>query len=160
MLKYFHIALRKLLFPSALAFFFLSCNSKEQSSADDEKELIAEISKARAKAFNEGNAAVIASYFADSAVLMAPGKPASVGKAAVQDYYQSIFNEYSTQLESHYEEVEVSGKMAYGRGFAKVTLIPKKGGAAITSTAKYLNILEKQDDGVWKTTHDIWNGNE
>jgi ketosteroid isomerase-like protein len=28
------------------------------------------------------------------------------------------------------------------------------------STAKYLNILEKQSDGTWKTTHDIWNGNE
>ena len=30
----------------------------------------------------------------------------------------------------------------------------------MTSTSKYLNILERQADGTWKTTHDIWNANE
>jgi ketosteroid isomerase-like protein len=30
----------------------------------------------------------------------------------------------------------------------------------LVSTAKYLNILKKQADGSWKTTHDIWNSNE
>ncbi|WP_370752738.1 YybH family protein [Foetidibacter luteolus] len=63
-------------------------------------------------------------------------------------------------MESHYDEVNVSGNLAYGRGYAKVTLIPKKGGAPVVSTAKYLNILKKQPGGEWKTTHDIWNSNE
>ena len=143
-----------------ICFFLLSCNMAADPSTVNEKKLITEISQARAKAFNEGNAAAIALHFTEDALLMAPGKPAASGKAAVQTYYQSIFDEYSTQLESDYEEVEVSGKLAYGRGFAKVTLIPKKGGASIVSTAKYLNILKKQPDGLWKTTHDIWNGNE
>jgi uncharacterized protein (TIGR02246 family) len=136
-----------------------ACNSVPVASPEEEKKIITEISSARAKAFNEGNAAGIAFHFTDNAKLMAPGKPAQTGKAAVQAYYQSIFDEYSTQLESHYEEVEVSGPLAYGRGFAKVTLVPKKGGPPVTSTAKYLNILKKQADGTWKTTHDIWNDN-
>lgn len=137
----------------------VACNTAPATSPEEEKKIITEISSARAKAFNEGNAAAIALYFTDDAKLMAPGKPAQTGKAAVQSYYQSIFDEYSTQLESHYEEVEVSGDLAYGRGFAKVTLVPKKGGPPVTSTAKYLNILKKQPDGTWKTTHDIWNDN-
>ena len=91
---------------------------------------------------------------------MAPGKPALQGRAAVQAYYQSVFDEYTTQLESHYEEVEVSGGLAYGRGSAKVTLLPKKGGTPVVSTAKYLNILKRQANGLWKKTHDVWNGNE
>jgi len=138
----------------------LSCNPGTDQSPENEKKLITEISKARAKAFTEGDAAAIAIHFTEDAFLMAPGKPAGKGRAAIQTYYESIFSEYATQLESHYEEVEVSGSLAYGRGFAKVTLIPKKGGAPLVSTAKYLNILEKQADGLWKTTHDIWNGNE
>ena len=137
-----------------------ACNTGTESSNENEKKLITEISKARAKAFNEGDAAGIAIHFTDDAFLMAPGKPSAKGRAAVQSYYESIFAEYTTQLESHYEEVKVSDNLAYGRGFAKVTLIPKKGGTNLVSTAKYLNILEKQADGVWKTTHDIWNGNE
>jgi uncharacterized protein (TIGR02246 family) len=143
-----------------ICLFSVSCNIPAEPSTENEKKLITEISEARAKAFNEGDAGAIAIHFTEDAQLMAPGKPAATGKAAVRTYYQSIFDEYNTQLESHYEEVEVSGNMAYGRGFAKVTLVSKKGGAPIVSTAKYLNILKKQPDGLWKTTHDIWNGNE
>lgn len=138
----------------------ISCKDGNPGSVEKDKELITAVSAARAKAFNEGNAAGIAIHFTEDAKLMAPGKPAGVGKAAVQQYYQSIFDVYHTKLESHYEEVEVSGDMAYGRGFAKVVLFPKAGGDSLVSTAKYLNILEKQPDGTWKTTHDIWNGNE
>lgn len=144
---------------AVICLLFSSCVSLTDASEND-KRLITEMSKARAKAFNEGNAAAIAIHFTDEALLMAPGKTASKGRAAVQAYYQSIFAEYRTQLESHYEEVEVSGNLAYGRGFARVTLIPKNGGQTLVSTAKYLNILKKQGDGTWKTTHDIWNGNE
>ena len=142
-----------------ICLLFSACISITDASEND-KRLITEMSKARAKAFNEGNAAAIAIHFTDDALLMAPGKPASKGTAAVQAYYQSIFTEYRTQLESHYEEVEVSGNLAYGRGFARVTLIPKNGRQTLVSTAKYLNILKKQGDGTWKTTHDVWNGNE
>lgn len=149
------------LFLAAIPYaFLLSCNAPVDSSVEQDRKLITEISAARAKAFNEGNAANIAIHFTDDALLMAPGKPVAKGRKAVETYYQSIFDEYTTQLESHYEEVAVSGKLAYGRGEAKVTLIPKKGGDPLISTAKYLNILKKQPDGVWRTTHDIWNGNE
>lgn len=144
----------------SIAVITVSCKEKETASTEKDKAAITAVSAARAKAFNKGDAGGIAVHFTDDAKLMAPGKPAATGKAAVQQYYQSIFDEYATRLESHYEEVEVSGNMAYGRGFAKVILFPKKGGDSLVSTAKYLNILRKQSNGIWKTTHDIWNGNE
>jgi ketosteroid isomerase-like protein len=53
---------------------------------------------------------------------MAPDKPVQSGREAVRNYYQPIFDEYNTGLKSHYEEVEVSGDVAYGRGFAEVIL--------------------------------------
>lgn len=114
------------------------------------------MSMARAKAFNEGNADEIAIHFTKDAVLMAPGKPATRGLDAVRIYYRAIFDSFHTVLESHYEEVEVSGDMGYGRGYAKVILIQKNGGDSSVSTSEYLNILSKQPDGAWKTTHDIF----
>ena len=116
-----------ILFPILfICLFLLSCNTNTDSSTEKDKKVITEISKARAKAFNEGNVAAIAVHFTEDALLMAPGKPAAKGRAAIQAYYQSIFDEYTTQLESHYDEVEVSGNLSYGRGFAKSTLLPKK----------------------------------
>lgn len=118
------------------------------------------VSDARAEAFRRGDSAAIAAQFTADGFLMAPGSSTKQGREAVRAYYQSIFEEFDAGLESGYDEVSVSGDLAYGRGFAKVTLRPKTGGAIAVSTAKYLNILRRQADGSWKTTHDIWNGNE
>ncbi len=82
------------------------------------------------------------------------------GREAVAAYYQSIFDEYELVLESYYEAVEISRGMAYDRGEAKVTLTSKNNGATTTSTSKYLNILQRQPDGSWQTTHDVRNANE
>ena len=138
----------------------LACRSNDRSVNVREAEVIKKISSERAKAFNEGDAAGIAKHFADKCFLMAPGGQTKTDPAQVKAYYQAIFDKYTTGLESGYEDVKVDGDLAYGRGFAKVRLKDKVTGEEKTSTAKYLNILEKQSDGTWKTTHDIWNGNE
>ena len=137
------------------------CSSKRgsQDKAGDISEIKA-LSAARAKAFNEGNANVIANAFTENGMLLAPTMKSGKGREAVRKYYQSIFDQYKTFLESGYEEVKVSGDLAYGVGYAKVKLVPHSGGDTLFSTAKYINILERQDDGSWLTTHDIWNGNE
>ncbi len=148
---------------------FISCNQESGSSQNQHKDkpsrqqdisAITAVSKARAAAFSKGDAAGIAIHFTDDAMLMAPDKPAMQGREAVQSYYQSIFDEYVPGLNSYYDEVEVSGDLAYGRGFAEVVLTPRQGGQTLRSTAKYINILKRQADGSWKTTHDIWNSNE
>lgn len=136
------------------------CNQKvPQDEARDISEIKA-LSAARAKAFVEGNADVIASAFTQNGLLMAPDMKSMTGRQAVREYYQNIFDQYQTFLESGYEEVKVSGDVAYGVGFAKVKLIPRSGGEALSSTAKYINILQRQNDGSWLTTHDIWNAND
>ena len=136
-----------------------ACGPIERDKGTDVSAIEA-VSAARAKAFNEGDAGGIAIYFTDDGMLMAPGAPSTSGRESVRKYYQSIFDQYKTQLESGYEEVKVSGDLAYGIGFAKVKLVPHGGGDTLVSTAKYVNILRRQGDGSWLTTHDIWNANE
>lgn len=145
--------------------FGAACTSAPETNAlmvNQQKDInaITAVSKARAKAFNESDAAGIAQHFTETGLLMAPGKKATSGRAAVAAYYQSIFDTYEPILDSYYEAVEVSGDLGYGRGFAKVTLIEKTTGDTLVSTSKYLNIMARQADGSWLTTHDIWNGNE
>ena len=149
-----------------LTICFTGCNRQDTERAPDERDVAVEITKiknlsaARAKAFNEGNADVIAAAFTESGLLMAPDSSSRKGREAIREYYQHIFDQYNTVLESGYEEVKVSGDLGYGVGFAKVKLVPHNGGDTLLSTAKYINILQRQDDGSWLTTHDIWNANE
>ncbi len=147
---------------SLLLFLLFGCSDDPQVTSSQEEDVaaITAVSKARAQAFNESDAQGIAVHFTEDAILMAPGAPAAQGREAVAAYYQSIFDEYEPVLESYYEEVEVYGDMAYGRGEAKVTLTPREGKPTTTSTSKYLNILQRQPDGSWQTTHDAWNASK
>jgi uncharacterized protein (TIGR02246 family) len=139
---------------------FWSC-SDNRGAQDVSREIseIKRISATRAKAFNDGNANVIADAFAENGILMPPDMGSMKGREAVREYYQRIFDQYKTFLESGYEEVKVSVDIAYGVGYAKVKLVPHGGGDTLVSTAKYINILHRQNDGSWLTTHDIWNAN-
>src|SRR5688572_23559641 len=92
-----------------------SCNGPLNDDHNDVAAIKA-MSAARAKAFNDGDAGAIAIHFTEQGVLMAPGSDATFGRAAVEKYYQSIFDQYATELESGYEEVKVSGDLAFGRG--------------------------------------------
>ncbi len=150
--------MKSILIPLMAVLLLSSCQTEQDVSSDIEA--IEAMSNARAQAFNEGDAETIARYFTEDAVLMAPGAAPKVGPEAVEAYYQSIFDQYETRLNSSYDEVEVSGGLAFGRGTAEVTLLPKNGDSTTTSVSKYLNILQKQPNGEWKTTHDIWNGNQ
>ncbi|NBC03051.1 MAG: SgcJ/EcaC family oxidoreductase [Bacteroidetes bacterium] len=157
-MKLFHIFVLSLIFT-----LFLSCTNETppaEQSTEKDKEMITAVSNDRAEAFNNSDAAGIAEHFTEDAILMAPGVPAMEGREAVRNYYQSIFDQYETELDSYYEEIKIDGDLAYGRGVAKVTLIPKNGTESSSSTSKYLNILQRQPDGTWKTTHDIWNSND
>jgi len=131
-----------------------------QSSRDADIAAIKAVSDARAEAFRRGDAQGIATHFTNDGVLMAPGSPATQGREAVRVYYQKIFDEFETDLASGYDAVDLDGDLAYGQGFAKVTVRPRTGGEPSKSSAKYINILRRQHDGSWKTTHDIWNANE
>ena len=138
-----------------------SCTGQSAIEINNEDDIsaITAMSKARADAFNQGNAAAIARHFTEDGILMAPDRPVAKGRHEVEGYYGEIFSTYQTSLESYYEEVEVSGDLAFGRGEARVRLIGKINDDTTYSSSKYLNILKRQADGSWKTTHDIWNDN-
>jgi len=150
--------MKNIFFPVTIVLLVSSCQMGTDASSDIEA--IEAMSQARAQAFNEGDAKAIARYFTEDAILMAPGAEPKVGPKEVEAYYQSIFDLYETRLNSYYDEVEVSGDLAFGRGTAEVALIPKNGDSTTVSVSKYLNILQKQPSGEWKTTHDIWNDNQ
>jgi ketosteroid isomerase-like protein len=57
------------------------------------------------------------------------------------------------------EEIKETTDWGYATGTYTFEMTPKKGGAPIKGFGKFLTILEKQKDGSWKISRDIFNYN-
>jgi uncharacterized protein (TIGR02246 family) len=139
---------------------FLSAGCDNDSDIQKDINEIEQISNNRAEAFRLGDASGISQYFTSDGIIMPPETPFKSGREAIEKYYNEIFMNYDRELNSYYEEVIISGDMAVGRGVAEVKLISLKDGEISFSSSKYINILERQNDGTWLTTHDIWNSDQ
>jgi len=129
------------------------------SQAEDVAAIKALNPKAEA-AFNAGDAAALADFFTDDAILMPANEPALVGKEAIQSWFQTIFDQFTFKWTASTEEVEVAGDWAFERSTSTFTVTPKAGGEPIfEDNTKDLNILKRQPDGAWKTYRSISNSN-
>jgi uncharacterized protein (TIGR02246 family) len=107
------------------------------------------------KAAGDKDAARTASYYADSAVLMAAGSPITTGKDAIQKGFTGMMTDPKFGLSFAPTKVEVSkaGDLAYEIGDYEITFSDKKG-KPLTTKAKYVVVWGKQADGSWKALVD------
>ena len=98
-------------------------------------------------------AGVAATYTPD-AVLMPPNSPAVEGR----DNIQAFFEAFPPVSEMSMENVEVAGQddMAYVRGTYTMTIV-LEGAEPIIDSGKYLEVRQKQADGLWLLHRDIFN---
>jgi uncharacterized protein (TIGR02246 family) len=111
-------------------------------------------------AVNAGDVARIMNLWTEDALRMPPNEPAAIGKASIEAQYRAMFDELTTDLHVQTETTDVSGNWAYSRWTCAGTLAPKAGGKPVREEFKCVDIFRKQQDGTWKMTLHIWNGNE
>jgi ketosteroid isomerase-like protein len=106
--------------------------------------------------FNAGNAAGVASQYADDAVLMPPNAPAVTGRAGVQAYFTKEMEGMKagglTIKTTATTGLGVSGDWAWMTGNYAIT--DAKG--ATIDVGKYLSVHRKIG-GAWPYVRDIWN---
>jgi uncharacterized protein (TIGR02246 family) len=111
-----------------------------------------------ARAYNAGDAAALAAFYADNAIRMDNEAPTAVGRSAIQQAIAAQVAEApGTTITLTSEEMQLMGDHAFDRGMFSATVTPAGGGAAMTSSGRYLVLLHKQADGSWKLTHTIDN---
>jgi len=98
-------------------------------------------------------AALVKAYYADDAIILAPGMPAATGHAAIEAVLRTF--PPITAFELHGEEIVGAGDLAYARGRYTMTMAPP-GAPAVADSGKYLEIWRKQG-GSWKVTRDMFN---
>ncbi len=107
-------------------------------------------------AYNAGDADAIAAKYAEDAVVMAPGAPASVGREAFRAFIATdIANAKAAGVTlnlSDGDTVGVSGEIAWHSGGYTV----QDAGGATVDSGNYMEVLQNFD-GKWLIIRDIWN---
>jgi uncharacterized protein (TIGR02246 family) len=109
-------------------------------------------------AFNKGDAAGVASCYADQATVLPPGSDMVKGRDAIQKFWAGAIQSGLKNATLQTVAVEQSGNLA--REIGRVTLdatSPQK--PTVHVEGKYV-VLWRRVHGVWKLDTDIWNMNQ
>jgi ketosteroid isomerase-like protein len=96
----------------------------------------------------------------DDAVLLQPGAPAIVGKAAFHDFMKTaIAKSPSVQVVKYVpdiRDIQVAGNVAYEWGYFDAVQKSSDQQAAQSVRAKFIRVMKRQPDGSWKFTRVVW----
>lgn len=100
----------------------------------------------------------ILSYWTDDAVVLPPGLPRVIGKAALRNYVQASMQIPGFQISWTTTEVAFSPdrNMAYMFSQNAVTMNGPDG-TPVTTMGRAITIWRRESDGQWRCAVDIWN---
>lgn len=103
------------------------------------------------RAFNRADVAAVIATYADDGVLMAPGRPAAVGKAELASVYPTVFAAIGFEMAYEIKEVaQISVDWAYVRSATKGTETNKATGVVTPAAYQELFLLRKSAAGSWQ----------
>ncbi|MGH7464934.1 MAG: YybH family protein, partial [Longimicrobiales bacterium] len=101
-----------------------------------------------------GNWTEVASLYSEDAVLMPPNAEAEDGRDAVREHLTGFPPLQAIDFERVH--IDGSGDLAYVQGRYTMTFAMPDG-QTMEDRGKYIEIWERQDDGQWRITRDIFN---
>lgn len=132
-------------------------DSSELRRADEDAAAIAEVRKGLGDATAKRDVAEVVSFFTEDARYMRPEEPDDVGREAIGRHWRERLEELEIRLDYGAEETVVSGSLAYVRGVVNFRGTPRAGGEDVVLRNRYLWILRRGDDGVWRIARYIRN---
>jgi uncharacterized protein (TIGR02246 family) len=99
----------------------------------------------------------LAAYYANEAVLMAPGMAPAVGKDAIRTMIGQMVNDPALSLKFQASKVDAakSGDVAYSQGTYTMTMTDPNTKRVFNDHGSYVTVYRKQADGSWKVVSDI-----
>lgn len=135
------------------------CAQQTGSTEADVEAITALFAEAGAAAAAGDVDRTLASY-ADDAISMPPDMPPNVGTDAMRAAMQGYFDEYTFELTTHVDEVQVMGDIAYALASWSETMTPKGEGEVTQQQGKWIVIFQRQADGSWKNWREMWTNYE
>ena len=110
-----------------------------------------------AAALNAKDANAAAAQYTEDAVLIPPGEPLVRGRQAIEEYWRGAI-EVGGVRDVSVETMDAlsSGSLGYETGSFVLTATGPDG-EAVTDRGRYVEVLRREPDGRWLSTHGIWN---
>jgi uncharacterized protein (TIGR02246 family) len=121
------------------------------AGADPAREAIEAANRGFIAAFLRGDAAALASFYTESAQVIAPGSPVAAGRPAIAAFWQGVIQSGVKDVALQTHAVESDGDLAAETG--TVRQIAADGSA---SSGRYV-VVWRRVGGEWKLHRDIWN---
>jgi uncharacterized protein (TIGR02246 family) len=103
----------------------------------------------------------LADLFSDTAVLLEPGQPAIIGRAAIlaenEQEQKANPNMKIVSYKPDIRNLEIRGNCAYEWDTFEASYKESDKGEVKSFRAKALRVLERQSDGSWKFSRVMWN---
>jgi ketosteroid isomerase-like protein len=132
----------------------------EHPTLDADLAAIQEVNEKTLRALNEGDLDLLNAMVAENHIMMIPGRPEIVGKGAIEASNRNLIESWNNVETWTPVETVVAGDWAFQRGGYDITLTPKREGVnPIRSVGKYIHIYQRQPDGSWLMTRDMFNSN-
>jgi ketosteroid isomerase-like protein len=130
------------------------------SRSINDKAALIQTSRDWAKAAASGDVERILSFWADTAIVLEPDRPALVGKKAIRKMVEGSMKVpgFSITWEPERAWVSLSGDVGYLIERNKVTFTDSAGKVR-THYGKAVTVWTKDANGDWKNVVDTWNGN-
>ncbi|HVY65558.1 MAG TPA: nuclear transport factor 2 family protein [Gammaproteobacteria bacterium] len=90
-------------------------------------------------------------------IMFPPNRPPVVGKAANDATNGAAFQKLDFDESWTPEETVISGDLAFQRGTFTTSSMPRGGGERHTVSGAFLRIYQRQPDGQWRMTRDMFN---
>jgi uncharacterized protein (TIGR02246 family) len=99
----------------------------------------------------------IVAHYADDAVLITPGMPASNGMNAIRTAMNGMLSDPTLSLKFQAAKVDVakSGDLGFSEGSYTLTLTDPGSKQLVHDHGSYVTVYRKQADGTWKAVSDI-----
>src|SRR5262245_37313434 len=110
------------------------------------------------KAFNAKDAAAIADFYAEDAIMFPPGEVKVVGHENIKKFWQGAMAIENSKISLVCDEVKADGNLAFDTGTFTFDGFDKASNKVTSEHGKFVVVWVKQD-GVWKMHRDMWNAN-
>ena len=99
--------------------------------------------------------ALVKMYYADNARFRPPNMPAADGQAAIIQDFKTMGQ--ARTFKTGPLTIEGRGGTAYVEATWEGTFVPPGGSKPVAAKGKLIEVWQKQPDGRWKASRDIWN---
>ena len=118
-----------------------------------DESILRELQQTWFRATMDGDSDTVRDLMTDDVIFLTPGRPA-FGQKEFLESFNAMKEQVTLDCHGEFQEITVSGDMAYALSKLEITVTPKTGRTPKQLSGKTLSIYRRSADGTWRLCRD------